>query len=172
MEETPESIKDVTAITAHMNAPRRWHGWETNIKSFPPGQPVPADARLEHLADDGPFPRLQQGLRQRTMALLVRFRHGRPRRLGCSTFWIPPTNSSNWDCPTRSTRCGSTAIRFFFPQASTLVFGLGARGNMLPVDVTWYEGEKNIPPVPEKAMEYPVDPNIPAPSTGQIQPAS
>ena len=34
-------IKDVTAITAHMNAPRRWHGWDTNIKSFPPGQPVP-----------------------------------------------------------------------------------------------------------------------------------
>ena len=25
-------IKDVTAITAHMNAPRRWHGWDTNIK--------------------------------------------------------------------------------------------------------------------------------------------
>ena len=24
-------IKDVTAITAHMNNPRRWHKWDTNI---------------------------------------------------------------------------------------------------------------------------------------------
>ena len=28
-------IKDVTAITAHMNSPRRWHGWDTAIKKFP-----------------------------------------------------------------------------------------------------------------------------------------
>src|SRR3546814_9729073 len=26
-------IKDVTAMTAHMNSPRRWHGWDPNIKS-------------------------------------------------------------------------------------------------------------------------------------------
>ena len=60
---------------------------------------------------------------------------------------------------------------FFFPQASTLVFKFGARGNMPPVDVTWYEGQKNIPPVPEGYGVSELDPNIPAPSTGQIQPA-
>src|SRR3546814_12362202 len=34
-------IKDVTAMTAHMNSPRRWHGWDPNIKSFPPAEPIP-----------------------------------------------------------------------------------------------------------------------------------
>ena len=34
-------IKDVTAITAHMNNPRRWHGWDTNIKKFPAAEPIP-----------------------------------------------------------------------------------------------------------------------------------
>lgn len=34
-------IKDVTAITAHMNNPRRWHGWNPNIKHLPMGEPVP-----------------------------------------------------------------------------------------------------------------------------------
>lgn len=29
---------------------------------------------------------------------------------------------------------------FFFPQASTLKFKFAARGNMPPVEVTWYEG--------------------------------
>jgi len=33
-------IKDVTAITAHMNNPRRWHGWNPNIKHLPMGEPV------------------------------------------------------------------------------------------------------------------------------------
>lgn len=34
-------IKDVTAITAHMNSPRRWHNWNPNITHMPMGEPVP-----------------------------------------------------------------------------------------------------------------------------------
>jgi predicted dehydrogenase len=34
-------IKDVTAITAHMNSSRRWHGWDASITKYPAGQPVP-----------------------------------------------------------------------------------------------------------------------------------
>ena len=34
-------IKDVTAITAHMNSSRRWHGWNPHIKHMPMGEPVP-----------------------------------------------------------------------------------------------------------------------------------
>ena len=36
-------IKDVTAITAHMNNPRRWHKWDTNIYKLPSGQQLPKD---------------------------------------------------------------------------------------------------------------------------------
>ena len=35
-------IKDVTAITAHMNSARRWHGWDVNMKDFPRAETVPA----------------------------------------------------------------------------------------------------------------------------------
>jgi predicted dehydrogenase len=35
-------IKDVTAITAHMNSSRRWHGWDPKITHFPAGEPLPA----------------------------------------------------------------------------------------------------------------------------------
>lgn len=34
-------IKDVTAITAHMNSPRRWHGWDTKISKFPNKEALP-----------------------------------------------------------------------------------------------------------------------------------
>ena len=36
-------IKDVTAVTAHMNNPRRWHKWDTNIYKLPSGQQLPKD---------------------------------------------------------------------------------------------------------------------------------
>ena len=34
-------IKDVTAVDAHMNMSRRWHGYDVNIDRFPEAQPVP-----------------------------------------------------------------------------------------------------------------------------------
>jgi len=34
-------IKDVTRIDAHMNMPRRWHGWDVNMKGFPAAEVVP-----------------------------------------------------------------------------------------------------------------------------------
>ena len=34
-------IKDVTAVTAHMNNPRRWHGWDPKMTAYPQGESVP-----------------------------------------------------------------------------------------------------------------------------------
>ena len=36
-------IKDVTAINAHMNNPRRWHGYDAAMHKMPDGQPIPAN---------------------------------------------------------------------------------------------------------------------------------
>ena len=36
-------IKDVTAVSAHMNNVRRWHKWDTNIYKLPSGQQLPKD---------------------------------------------------------------------------------------------------------------------------------
>ena len=35
-------IKDVTSVVAHMNNPRRWHTWDTNIYKLPEAQPIPS----------------------------------------------------------------------------------------------------------------------------------
>ncbi len=142
-------IKDVTAITAHMNAPRRWHGWDTNIKSFPPGQPVP------------------QTLDWNTWLMTARFHdYNKDYVNGQWRCWYDFGMGAlgDWGAHILDTAHQFLELGlpyeidpvridghndFFFPQASTLVFKFGARGNMPPVDVTWYEGQKNIPPVPE-----------------------
>jgi hypothetical protein len=38
---------------------------------------------------------------------------------------------------------------FIFPQASTLAFRFPARGTQPPVDLRWYEGQTNLPPLPD-----------------------
>jgi hypothetical protein len=43
---------------------------------------------------------------------------------------------------------------------------------MPPVDVTWYDGMDNLPPVPAGYGVSALDPNIPPTNTGEIQPAS
>ncbi|HEY0746344.1 MAG TPA: hypothetical protein VGD63_06555 [Steroidobacteraceae bacterium] len=58
--------------------------------------------------------------------------------------------------------------RFIFPQASTLVFGFPARGTQPPVELKWYEGQTNLPPLPNDTGEVAVDPNIPLPSSGSL----
>jgi len=57
---------------------------------------------------------------------------------------------------------------FIFPQASTLAFRFPARGTMPPLELTWYDGQNNLPPLPDDIGEAVVDPNIPPPSTGSI----
>ena len=42
---------------------------------------------------------------------------------------------------------------------------------MPPVTINWYDGMNNIPEVPEGYGQLEIDPNIPPPSTGKMQPA-
>jgi hypothetical protein len=42
---------------------------------------------------------------------------------------------------------------------------------MPPVEITWYDGMNNIPTVPAGYGVSQLDPNIPPPSNGQLQPA-
>jgi hypothetical protein len=58
--------------------------------------------------------------------------------------------------------------QFIFPQASTLLFKFPARDGMPPVDLTWYDGVKNLPPLPADFGGAVVDPNIPPPSGGSV----
>jgi len=59
---------------------------------------------------------------------------------------------------------------FFYPMASTILFRFPERGNMPACDITWYDGLKNIPSVPEGYGVSELDPNIPPSSVGKIQP--
>ena len=56
---------------------------------------------------------------------------------------------------------------FFYPFSSTIEFRFGARGNMPPCDVIWYDGVDNQPPLPEGYGESKLADGIPASGQGE-----
>ena len=142
-------IKDVTAITAHMNNARRWHKWDSNIHRFPSGQQLPPDmdwdswlCAAEH-HDYHPDYHLGQwrcwydfgmGALGDWGAHLLDTAHeflelGLPYEI--SMLYANGHND------------------YFYPYSSTILFRFPQRKGMPPVDVTWYDGLDNLPPLPE-----------------------
>jgi predicted dehydrogenase len=164
-------IKDVTAITAHMNSPRRWHGWDTKIKSFPPAEPIPGTLDWEIW---------QMATSNHTYN--KDFVNGQWRcwfdfGMGALGDWgahILDTAHQFLDLglpyevkPLKLTGHND----FFYPTSTTLSFKFPKRGEMPPVEISWYDGVDNLPPIPKGYGVSGLDPNIPPPSTGAIQPA-
>ncbi|MDL2278226.1 Gfo/Idh/MocA family oxidoreductase [Parabacteroides sp. OttesenSCG-928-G07] len=164
-------IKDVTAITAHMNNVRRWHEWDPNITSFPAAEPVPStmewdtwlgvcyDHKYNHDYHNGQWRcwyDFGMGVLGDWGAHIIDTAHefldlGLP-------YEVEPLYLKGHN-------------KFFFPMSSTLAFKFPARGDMPPVDITWYDGLDNIPPVPAGYGVSEIDPNIPSVAGGKIQPA-
>lgn len=164
-------IKDVTAITAHMNMPRRWHGWDTKIKSFPPAQAKPGtlDWDIWQMATDN-------------HAYNKDFVNGQWRcwfdfGMGALGDWgahILDTSHQflNLGLPYEvKPRKLSGHNDFFYPTSTTLSFKFPKRGEMPPLEISWYDGVDNLPPIPKGYGVSGLDPNIPPPSTGTMQPA-
>lgn len=164
-------IRDVTAVTAHMNNPRRWHGWDPAMDRWPAAEPVPATldwqtwlcAAQEHAYNHD-------------------FHNGQWRcwydfGMGVLGDWgahILDTVHEFLDLglPTEVEPLYLKGHnRFFYPMSSTLRFHFPERGGMPAVDITWYDGLDNIPPVPEGYGVSELDPNIPSVAGGKIQPA-
>lgn len=60
---------------------------------------------------------------------------------------------------------------YFFPYSSTILFRFPQRKGMPPVDITWYDGLDNLPPIPAGYGVSGLDPNIPSTNQGDT-PAS
>lgn len=165
-------IKDVTAITAHMNSARRWHSWDPKITKFPNGEPIPETLDWDTWLMAANYHDYNKDFVNGQWRCWYDFGMG---ALGDWGAHILDTAHQFLDL---GLPYEVSAIKldghnpFFFPMSSTLSFKFPERGNMPPVDITWYDGVKNIPQVPKGYGVSKLDPNIPPASNGAIQPAS
>lgn len=164
-------IKDVTAITAHMNSARRWHGWNTNIKNFPPAEQMPETLDWDCWLSTAQPHNFNKDFVNGQWRCWYDF------GLGALGDWGAHIIDTAHEFLQLGLPCEVAAVKleghnkFFYPQASTLSFKFPARGEMPPVEISWYDGVSNLPQVPNGYGVSALDPNIPPTSTGKIQPA-
>jgi predicted dehydrogenase len=160
-------IKNVTRITAFMNNSRRWHGM--NVADYLPEQPVPDNLDWDAwLASAAPH-RYNVGYQNGEWRSWFDFGNGALGDWGAHIF-DTAHEFLQLGLPTEIKASLEGHSPFIFPQASTLVFKFPARGALPPVELTWYDGRNNLPPLPENFGAAVVDPNIPPPTAGANAP--
>ncbi|WP_426790958.1 Gfo/Idh/MocA family protein [Sphingobacterium sp. WOUb80] len=164
-------IKDVTRIDAHMNMPRRWHGWDVNMKGFPAAEMIPETL-------DWDLWQMQTiGHNYNKDFVNGQWRCWYDFGMGALGDWgahILDTAHEFLDLglPTEVSAVKLDGYNsYFFPMSSTLKFHFPKRKKMPALDINWYDGLDNLPPIPEGYGVSGLDPNIPAPSTGKLEPA-
>jgi predicted dehydrogenase len=159
-------IKNVTKITAYMNSSRRWHGM--NVSDFLPEQPIPETLDWDCWLATAEQHKYNQGYMNGEWRSWYDFGNGALGDWGAHIF-DTAHEFLNLGLPTvvEAVKLEGHSP-FIFPQASTLNFHFPARGSQPPVDLTWYDGVKNLPPLPDNMGSAVVDPNIPPPTSGTI----
>ncbi len=164
-------IKDVTAITAHMNSARRWHGWNTAITKFPDAEPIPSTLDWDTWLMAAQAHDYNKDFINGQWRCWFDFGMG---ALGDWGAHIIDTAHQflNLGLPYEVDPLKLEGHNsFFYPQSSTLAFRFPKREKMPPLTITWYDGVNNIPQVPEGYGALEIDPNVPPPSNGAMQPA-
>jgi hypothetical protein len=158
----------VTKITAFMNNPRRWHGMK--VSDYLPKQPVPDTLDWDTWLATAQFHEYNKGYINGEWRSWYDFGNGALGEWGAHIF-DTAHQFLNLGLPTEvDPLLLEGHSPFIFPQASTLAFRFPARGAMPPVKLTWYDGVKNLPSLPENIGAAVVDSDIPPPSTGRWKP--
>lgn len=164
-------IKDITAITAHMNNSRRWHGFDSKMTGMPFGEPVPQTLDWDGWLGTESWHDYNHDYINGQWRCWYDFGMG---ALGDWGAHILDSAHEFLDLglPAEVDMLYANGHnKFFFPYSSTILFRFPERGNMPACDVTWYDGIDNLPPLPAGYGNNDLDPNIPPPSSGQIIPS-
>jgi len=139
-------IKDVTKIVAFMNSERRWHGWK--VEGFPAGEALPPGLDWDAWHAARPMHPFSTRLHPQTWRGWFAYGNGAfgdwgPHILDTAHRFLELGLPHTIEALKRD-----EPSAFIFPQASTIRFDFGARRAMPPVEVFWYDGVNNRPPLP------------------------
>lgn len=163
-------IKDVYKIVAHMNGKRRWHGWDTGMSNFPSAMPLPETLDWDTWLMTARYHDYNKDYVNGQWRCWYDFGMG---ALGDWGAHIIDTAHQFLDLGLPNEVNPIKLVghnTLFYPQASTLEFKFPARGEMPPVDIMWYDGVENLPPLPEGYGTSEYNPNIPPPANGKLKP--
>ena len=159
-------IKNVTKITAYMNSVRRWHGMK--VSGLLPAEPIPATLDWDVWLATAQEHAYNKGYINGDWRSWFDFGNGALGDWGAHIF-DTAHEFLHLGLPTEVEAVKLEGWSpFIFPQASTLAFRFPTRDTMPPLELTWYDGVNNLPPLPADLGAPVVDGNIPPPSSGTI----
>lgn len=159
-------IKNVTKITAYMNSSRRWHGMK--VSGYLPEQPVPTTLDWDCWLTTAEFHKYNKGYTNGDWRSWFDFGNGALGDWGAHIF-DTAHEFLQLGLPTEVEAVKLDGWSpFIFPQASTLAFRFPARGTQPPLELTWYDGQNNLPPLPPDIGEPVRDESIPPPTSGTL----
>ncbi len=154
-------IKDVTRVDAHMNSVRRWPSYDPDMKKPLEGQPMPPGLDWDTWLGTAMWHDYHELYHPGEWRSWYDFGMGALGDWGAhildSVHEFLALGLPDEVDPERLDRRND----FFFPMASTIRFHFPARGAMPPVDVRWWDGVDNLPPLPDGYGASERDPNIP-----------
>ncbi|VGO13227.1 L-arabinose 1-dehydrogenase (NAD(P)(+)) [Pontiella desulfatans] len=153
-------IKDVTHVDAYMNKWRRWHPWGA-VNAFRTGEKVPETMDWDVWLGTAEHHEFSKDLHYGNWRGWYDF------GTGCFGDWGAHMLDTmqrflNLGLPeslTAKTLEGQN--NFIYPMASTINFQFPARGDMPAMDIDWYDGQENLPPLPEEWGGKELDRNTP-----------
>lgn len=159
-------IKDVTAVTAHMNNARRWHNFDPNMTKFPDADKLPENMDWHTWLGACHYHDYSEKFHQGNWRCWYDFGMG---ALGDWGAHLIDTVHEFLELglPYEITmKYAKGHNDFFFPFSSTILFRFGARGSMPPCDITWYDGIDNLPPLPDGYGNSEYNANVPSTNQG------
>jgi len=160
-------IKNVTKITAWMNNSRRWHGMK--VDGFLPEQPIPQSLDWDCWLATAQEHKYNNGYVNGDWRSWFDFGDGALGDWGAHIF-DTAHEFLDLGLPTSVEPKLEGYSPFIFPQASTLAFKFPERGTMPALELTWFDGQNNVPPFPDNMGESVTDSDIPPPSKGAAVP--
>lgn len=159
-------IADVTAITAHMNSPRRWHGYDSNMLHMPGFEPMPADIDWDTWTGPAAYHGFSEKYHQGNWRCWYDYGMG---ALGDWGAHLLDTAHEFLELGLPyevDLKYANGHNSYFYPYSSTILFRFPARNGMPPCDVTWYDGLDNLPPLPANYGQSEYNPNVPPTNQG------
>ncbi len=158
-------IKDVTRIDVFMNEERRWHGYDTGIKSFPSGEAAPGTLDWDVWLGPVAYHDFSEKFHPMNWRSWYDFGTGALGDWGAHLFdhahhylklglpdEVKVLKADGWN-------------NYFFPMSSTLQFHFPRRGTMPSCELNWYDGRDNLPDLPEGFEFNPKRPGYVAPGS-------
>jgi predicted dehydrogenase len=146
-------LDEISKIVTHMNNPRRWHKWNGNVSAFPKGEKIPSTLDWDTWLGTASFHEYSKDYVQGEWRSWYDF------GCGCLGDWGAHTMDTTHrffklGLPEEVTISNVKGWNpYVFPMQDTLVFKFPAIKERGAINLEWYEGVTNMPPIP-KGYKY------------------